>query len=72
MLDSPITLKETQRAISSLQAGKTPGEDGLPSEFYKTYSEPLAEKLQGVLMSSSDAASLPVSRAASCGGAETG
>lgn len=32
-LDATITLKEIRRAIGSLQAGKTPGEDGLPAEF---------------------------------------
>lgn len=35
-LENPITLKEVQGAIKSLQAGKTPGFDRIPMKFYKT------------------------------------
>lgn len=38
-LESPITLKEVQKAIKSLQTGKTPGPDVLHSEYYKTNLE---------------------------------
>lgn len=41
-LDGPITLKEVQVAMKSLQVGKTPGPDGLPTEFYKTNLEVIA------------------------------
>lgn len=32
-LDAPITVEEVQQAIYFPQCGKTPGSDGLPSEF---------------------------------------
>lgn len=32
-LDALLTLKELQQAIHSIQAGKSPGEDGLPAGF---------------------------------------
>ena len=36
-LDKPITQKEIQKALEKLENGKTPGIDGLPPEFYKTF-----------------------------------
>ncbi|KAL2081000.1 hypothetical protein ACEWY4_022853 [Coilia grayii] len=38
-LGSPITLKELESAVKSLNAGKSPGLDGLPPEFYLTFWE---------------------------------
>lgn len=38
-LDGPITAKEVQVAVASLQMNKTPSPDGLPVEFYKTNVE---------------------------------
>lgn len=38
-LDGPLTLKELQIAVKSLQGGKTPGPDGYPAEFYKQYAD---------------------------------
>lgn len=35
--------------MASMQAGKTPGKDGLPAEFFKTHSESLAVVLGEVL-----------------------
>lgn len=60
-LDSPITLEEVQRAISSLQAGKTPGPDGFPAEFYRTCAEDLAPKFHSMLLSSLREGALPTS-----------
>ena len=39
-----ITLQECENILSSFQTGKTPGNDGLPIEFYKTFW-PLIGKL---------------------------
>lgn len=36
MLDSPVSFKEVQAAVTSFQTAKTPGLDGIPAEFYKT------------------------------------
>lgn len=41
-LDAPITIEEIQSALKIMQTGKTPGPDGFPVEFYKTYMEDLA------------------------------
>ena len=37
LLEGPITLEETKRALFSMGTGKTPGSDGLPAEFYKEF-----------------------------------
>ena len=36
-LDAPITEEEVKKAIDNLPRGKSPGLDGFPVEFYKTY-----------------------------------
>ncbi len=41
-LDVPITQEEVKAAITSMKPGKSPGADGLPSEFYKKYVDILA------------------------------
>ena len=41
-LDAPITLEEIKQSMLSLANGKSPGIDGLPNEFYKTYCTFLA------------------------------
>lgn len=35
LLESPISQLEVDKAISTLQSGKCPGEDGFPVEFFK-------------------------------------
>ncbi|GBG74652.1 hypothetical protein CBR_g19060 [Chara braunii] len=35
LLDRPLTLQELQEAVKSMARGKTPGDDGLPMEFYE-------------------------------------
>lgn len=59
-LEAPITLKEVQVAVTSMQAGKTPEEDGLPAKFFKTHCASLAAGLRGaLLMSLRDGSLLP-------------
>lgn len=60
-LDAPVTLKEVQTAISSLQSAKSPSPDGLPAEFYKTNSESLAPQFHALLISMLEDQCLPPS-----------
>lgn len=48
-LDAPFTLKEIRSAVESMQAGKTPGKNDLPAEFFKTHSESLVSRLREIL-----------------------
>lgn len=42
LCDLPLTLREVEAAIDSLKPGKSPGSDGLLTEFYKTFKNVLA------------------------------
>jgi hypothetical protein len=44
-MNQPITPQEVTAAIRSIGSGKSPGPDGLSSEFYKTFAHDLAEPL---------------------------
>lgn len=44
-LDAPLTLEEVKKAINSMQNGKSPGPDGMPTELYKTFADELAPPL---------------------------
>ncbi|KAJ1089947.1 hypothetical protein NDU88_003087 [Pleurodeles waltl] len=44
-LGGPVMLEKVREAITQLAAGKTPGTDGLPMDFYKRYSALLAPQL---------------------------
>lgn len=57
-IDAPLTLKEIQQAIGSMQAGKTAGDDGPPAEFYKAHMEALGSRLLEVLSASFEASAL--------------
>lgn len=45
MLEAPISKEDIVEAMSYLNPSKAPGSDGLPLEFYTTYSETLVPKL---------------------------
>lgn len=45
-LGNPVSTKEVQEAIMSLQNGKTPGPDGFTVEFFKLFSATIAPALQ--------------------------
>lgn len=40
-----ITLEEVQQALKSLSSGKSPGDDGFPTDFYKAFSDIIAPRL---------------------------
>lgn len=48
-LDRDISLEEVQEALRCMLAGKSPGPDGIPIEFYSTYQEFLAPKFTSLL-----------------------
>ena len=43
--DQEITSAENEKAINSFENNKSPGNDGLPPEFYKTFNEILKRDL---------------------------
>ena len=53
MLDEPITFEILEKSLNSLENDKTPGPDGLTTEFYKTFFpnlKPLFENLIGEIL----------------------
>jgi len=48
-LEQPITLKELYDAITTIKKGKTPGPDGLSSEFYLTFYQDIKHLLLDAL-----------------------
>lgn len=61
MLDAPITTQDIATALSQLAKSKASGLDGLPLEFYTTYSETLIPKLKTLFHSIFDLSILPPS-----------
>ena len=57
--DKQITLEEVSSAIQQLKLNKSPGTDGLTSEFYKTFADNLAPFLHGVFTKSIHNQTLP-------------
>ncbi|XP_012819057.2 uncharacterized protein LOC105947410 [Xenopus tropicalis] len=60
-LDAPITRQEIADAIATLPPNKTPGPDGLPSNWYKALSENIPTKLLETLQYAYDNQALPAS-----------
>lgn len=60
-LERPITLEEVNKTIQSLPSGKTPGIDGIPSEFYKRFAEDLGPEMLKTFSSAIDMGQLPPS-----------
>ena len=50
-LHNPLTLPETEKAISKLSSGKAPGADTIPAEVYKHGGPQLLEKLTQLFQS---------------------
>uniref|UniRef100_A0AAR2IUE6 Reverse transcriptase domain-containing protein n=1 Tax=Pygocentrus nattereri TaxID=42514 RepID=A0AAR2IUE6_PYGNA len=59
-LDEPLTKEEFLAAVKSLQNGKSPGPDGFPSEFFRTFAGELAPLLLSVYEESYNSGSLPL------------
>ena len=45
LIIADLTLEEINNAIGNLKSSKTPGSDGFPAEWYKTFKEELAPLL---------------------------
>ena len=60
-LESPVLEGEVRAAIGALANGKTPGPDGIPTEFYSAYLDTLAPKLTTLYNSSYERGILPPS-----------
>lgn len=58
-LEGPITQEEIKAAISSMQSGKSPGPDGFPADFFKTFSNDLSSFLHIVFTDSLESDALP-------------
>ncbi|XP_069059370.1 vomeronasal type-2 receptor 26-like [Pleurodeles waltl] len=61
-LEEPLELSEIQASIHELSAGRTPGPDGLPADFYKTFASILGPHLLRVYEDSVQGGSLPTSQ----------
>ena len=60
--DSPILIEELTNSLNSMQNGKSPGNDGLTIEFYKTFWELLKCTLYNSLLYSKIHGSLSISQ----------
>lgn len=61
MCEAPLTQQEVLNAILQLKSNRSPGVDGIISEFYKEFAELLAPFLFNVFSESIDKNTLPVS-----------
>ena len=59
LCDAPITMNKIVEAINSLKNGKSPGTDGLTSEFYQLFSKKIAPFLLEVFRQSVEKTFLP-------------
>lgn len=60
-LDLPFTPKEVEKALSSLQSNKSPGEDGVLPKFYREFKDVLIPLIMDVINLASRTQSLPES-----------
>lgn len=60
-LDSPITASEILDTIKHLKAGKAPGRDGFPPDFYKSFSSVLLSPLLALFHQIQESGALPPS-----------
>ena len=58
-LDAPITEDEVRRAILSMKTGKSPGADGIPAEYYKSFIDIVTPVLTEVFSETLDSGLLP-------------
>ena len=58
-ISCPLTQKEIEKAISSLNCNKSPGEDGFPPEFYKEFKYLLIPLLMHVINLATKTQTLP-------------
>ena len=59
LCDAPLTLQEVIDSINTLKLNKSPGVDGLTSEFYRAFVKQLAPFLLNVYLESISSQSLP-------------
>lgn len=59
MMDLELTKEEIEHAINSMQAGKSPGPDGLPIDLYKRFKEKLLIPLLEMFLEAFQKGSLP-------------
>ena len=60
--EGPLKSKECLEALKSMASEKSPGTDGLPSEFYKVFWEEIEESLTSALNFSFEIGQLPISQ----------
>lgn len=60
-LEKGFSLEELDNALKASKMGKTPGEDGLPSEYYKCFWDVLKYDLLSVFIESSNAGEMATS-----------
>lgn len=61
ILDSSITLEELTQSLKSAKNNKSPGIDGIPAEFYKTFWSDMGQDLLDVINHCTEKSILPLS-----------
>ena len=60
-LDSELTLEELTAAVGQMSSGRSPGLDGLPTDFFKHFWSSLGQDLHSVLLEGLSSGELPLS-----------